>query len=159
MAEMEAGGARGLRSDQVSGVVLALLALFIGWENRGYPLGSLQEPGPGYVPLMLSIFLGVVGLLVAVRGTRAQPLRDMKWPEAPRAAVILVAGGAAALALERLGYRITIFALLVFFLGVLERKRWYSVLILAAAFSIGSYWLFVDLLRVQLPHAPWRWGF
>lgn len=156
---MSGAPVRGLRSDQASGVVLLLLALFIGWENRGYPLGSLQEPGPGYVPLMLAIFLGVTGLLIALRGTRAQPLAAIPWPEAPRAVVILLAGGVAALALERLGYRITIFALLVFFLGVLERKRWYSVLILSAAFSLVSYWLFVDVLKVQLPHAPWSWGF
>lgn len=156
---MSGAPARGLRSDQASGVVLLLLALFIGWENRSYPLGSLSEPGPGYVPLMLAIFLGVTGLLIALRGTRAQPLAAIHWPEAPRAVVILLAGGVAALALERLGYRITIFALLVFFLGVLERKRWYSVLILSAAFSLVSYWLFVDVLKVQLPHAPWTWGF
>lgn len=156
---MSGAAARGLRSDQASGVVLLLLALFIGWENRGYPLGSLSEPGPGYVPLMLAIFLGVTGLLIALRGTRAQPLAAIAWPEAPRAVIILLAGGVAALALERVGYRLTIFALLVFFLGVLERKRWYSVLILSAAFSLVSYWLFVDVLRVQLPHAPWSWGF
>lgn len=150
--------ARGLRSDQVSGLVLVLLALFIGWQNRSYPIGTLQEPGPGYVPMMLAIFLGVTGLLVALRGTRAQPLRAIRWPEAPRALIILIAGAVAAFALERLGYRVTIFALLVFLLGVLERKRWYAVLILSAAFSVVSYWLFVDLLKVQLPHAPWSWS-
>ncbi|MGE5522986.1 MAG: tripartite tricarboxylate transporter TctB family protein [Rhodospirillaceae bacterium] len=146
---------RGLRSDQASGVVLLLLALFIGWQNRSYPLGTLQEPGPGYVPLMLAIFLGIVGLLVALRGTRAQPLRDIAWPEAPRAVIILIACGVAAYALERLGYRLTVFALLVFFLGVIERKRWYSVLLVSAGFSLLSYFLFDTVLKVQLPHSPW----
>ncbi len=152
-----AGGttARGLRSDQASGMVLVLLALFVGWQNTSYPLGTLQEPGPGYVPLLLAIFLGLTGVLVAVRGTRAQPLRAIPWPEAPRAVVILIACGVAAYALERVGYRITIFGLLVFFLGVVERKRWYSVLILALAFSLLSFLLFDTLLQVQLPQGPW----
>lgn len=147
--------ARGLRHDQASGLVLALLALFIGWQNRGYPLGTLQEPGPGYVPLMLAIFLGITGLLIALRGTRAQPLRGMAWPEAPRAVVILVACGIAAYALERLGYRITVFALLVFFLGVIERKKWYAMLAVSAGFTMLSYLLFNTVLKVQLPRGPW----
>lgn len=147
--------ARGLRSDQVSGLVLLLVALFIGWENRSYPLGTLQEPGPGYVPLLLAIFLGAMGLLVAVRGTRAQPMRNLKWPEFPRAVLILVACAGAAYALERIGYRITIFALLVFFLGVVERKKWYTALILSAAFALLSYLVFDTLLKVQLPAGPW----
>jgi len=150
-----AAPARGLRSDQVSGLVLLLVAVFVGWENRSYPLGTLQEPGPGYVPLLLAIFLGMMGLLVALRGTRALSMRNLKWPEFPRAVVILLACAVAAYALERLGYRITIFAFLVFFLGVVERKKWYTTLILSAAFALLSYFLFDTLLKVQLPAGPW----
>jgi hypothetical protein len=145
----------GLRSDQVSGLILLAVALGVGWADGSYPLGSLEEPGPGYVPLLLAIFLGFTGLLVALRGTRAQPLRNVKWPEAPRAVVILVACGVAAYALERLGYRITIFALLIFFLGIVERRKWYSALIVSVLFSLLSYWLFDTVLQVQLPHGPW----
>ena len=45
-----------MRSDQFSGLMLVALALYVGWENRVYPIGSLQEPGPGYMPLLLVIF-------------------------------------------------------------------------------------------------------
>ena len=148
---------RGLRSDQVSGLVLLLVAFFVGWQNRGYPMGTLQEPGPGYVPFMLAVFLGVTALLILVRGMRAQPLAAMAWPEAPRALVILVACGVAAYALERIGYRITVFAFLVFFLGVVERRHWLSTLILASAFAVLSYALFDTVLKVQLPRGPWGW--
>jgi len=148
---------RGLRSDQVSGLVLLLVALFVGWQNRSYPMGTLQEPGPGYVPFMLAVFLGVTALLIFVRGTRAQPLGEMAWPEAPRALVILVACSVAAFALERLGYRITVFAFLVFFLGIVERRHWLSTLILASAFAVLSYALFDTVLKVQLPRGPWGW--
>lgn len=148
---------RGLRSDQVSGLVLLLIALFVGWQNSRYPIGTLQEPGPGYVPYMLAIFLGVTALLIVVRGTRAQPLRDLEWPEAPRAIVILVACGVAAYALERLGYRLTVFALLVFFLGALERRHWLGVLAVAGGFALLSHALFDTVLRVQLPRGPWGW--
>jgi putative tricarboxylic transport membrane protein len=146
---------RGLRNDQFSGLVLFLIALFIGWSNRAYPLGSLQEPGPGYVPLMLSIFLGAIGLLIALRGVRSTPLGDISWPEAPRALIILIACGVAAYALEKIGYRITVFAMLVFFVGVLERKKPWVVLAVSLGFALLSFFLFDTLLRVQLPRGPW----
>ena len=64
---------RGFRSDQLSGLMLAAIAAYVGWENRAYPLGSLQEPGPGYLPLLLAIFLGATGLTIALRGAKSGP--------------------------------------------------------------------------------------
>jgi len=145
----------GLRSDQFSGLILVALALYVGWENRVYPVGTLQEPGPGYMPLLLVIFLGAMGLLIALWGARSTPLAALKWPEAIRAIVILVACGFAAFALERIGYRLTVIALLVFLLGVLERKRPVPVALVALGFSFASFYVVGDLLHVPLPRSPW----
>jgi hypothetical protein len=79
----------------------------------------------------------------------------MHWGEAGRAAAILLACGVAAFALERLGYRITMAALLIFFLGVIERHRPLRVALVAAGFSAATYFLFATLLRVPLPVSPW----
>lgn len=145
---------RGLRNDQVSGAVLALLALFVAWQNRVYPVGTLAEPGPGLLPLALAVFLGAVGLLIAVRGGDSDCLRLAAWPELSRALVILAACAVAAVALERLGYRLTVFALLVFFLGVVERRHWLATLAVAAGFSFLSYLVFATWLKVPLPLGP-----
>jgi len=135
--------------------MLLALALYIGWQNRVYPVGTLSEPGPGYLPLLLAVFLGVMGLLIALWGVRSAPLATMRWTEAPRAVVILIACGVALLVLERIGYRITVIALLIFFLGVLERKRPVRVALVALGFSFASYYVVGDLLRVPLPRSPW----
>jgi hypothetical protein len=145
----------GLKSDQLSGLMLLALALYVGWENRVYPVGSLQEPGPGYLPLLLSIFLGATGLLIALWGIRSAPLSAMRWTETKRAVVILVACAVATFALERIGYRLTVMALLVFFLGVLERKRPLPVALVAAGFGLASFYIVGDLLHVPLPRSPW----
>ena len=144
-----------MRSDQVSGLLLLALAIYVGWMNRVYPIGSLSEPGPGYVPLLLAIFLGSMGLLVAVWGRKTTPLAAMEWAEARRAIALLVACGLAAYALERLGYRITMAALLLFFLGVMERRKAWQVALASAGFSFASYYVFATLLRVPLPVSPW----
>jgi hypothetical protein len=148
------GGARSLRNDQISGLVLLSLALFVAWANRDYPVGSLADPGPGFMPLALAVFLGVTGLLIAAMGGRSPRFAESRWPELARALVILVACGFAAFALERLGYRLTMAALLVFFLGVVERKRPVVAAAIAAGFSLISYLVFATWLRVPLPLGP-----
>jgi hypothetical protein len=145
----------GLRSEQFSGLMLLVLALYVGWENRAYPLGTLQEPGPGYLPLLLAILLGTIGVLVALWGGKSAPLASIQWPEAMRAVAILVACAAATFALEPLGYRLTVIALLVFFLGVLERRPPLAVGLVALGFSLASFYVIGDLLRVPLPRSPW----
>jgi putative tricarboxylic transport membrane protein len=147
-------GWRALRNDQFSGLFLLLFALYLYWENLAYPVGSLSEPGPGYVPLMLAIFLGAMGLLTMIFSGGSR-LLEMKWVEAPHAAIVLIACGVATFALERIGYRLTIIALLIFLLGVLERKRPLPVAIVSVGFAFISYYIVGDLLLVPLPHSPW----
>jgi hypothetical protein len=155
MADPQRQQPGGLRSDQASGLTLLALALAVVWLNREFPVGTLAEPGPGYVPLLLALGLGAIGLLIAVFGSRSAPLRATAWPEALRALVIMIACLVATFALERIGYRITVAALLVFFLGVVERKPWWMTAAVAAGFSLASYYVVGVLLKVPLPRAPW----
>ena len=145
----------GLRSDQFSGLMLLALALYVWWENRSYPLGSLYEPGPGYVPLLIAVFLGAMGLLIVLWGRKSSPLAAMRWPEATRAVVILTACGVSTFALERIGYRLTVIVLLIFFLGVIERRRPLPVALVSIGFGFISYYVVGDLLHVPLPRSPW----
>lgn len=149
------GAQRGLRGDRISGVVLVLVALWVAWENRAYPLGSLVSPGPGYMPLLLALALGAFGLLVALRGGASPLLNTIDWTESKRGIALLIACGVAVFVLERIGYRLTMIALLAFVLGVLERKRPLPTVLVALGFAFISHYLFAILLKVQLPRGPW----
>ena len=149
------GAPRGLRSDVVAGLVLIVIASVVGWQNRAYPVGTLAEPGPGYMPLMIAAALGVFGLLIALRARTSPLFNSVDWSEGRRGIVMLIACAVAVFALERIGYRLSMIALLVFMLGVVERKRATPTLIVAFGFSFLSYYLFASLLKVQLPRGPW----
>ena len=146
---------RGLRGDQLAGGVLVGIAALVAWENRVYPLGSLASPGPGSVPLMLALLLGGLGLLIALRGGASPLVNSIDWSESRRGVILLIACAAATFALERIGYRLTTIALLVFILGVVERKKALPTALVALGFAFGSYLLFATLLKVQLPCGPW----
>jgi putative tricarboxylic transport membrane protein len=141
--------------DRVGGAVLGLLALFTLWECRKLPLGTLNNPGPAYVPVLLAALLLFFSVLIVAFGARSARIAAVGWSEWKHGAAILGACAFIALALERLGYRLTIFVALVLLLGVLERQKIVTTILFAAGFSIGSFYLFSTLLRVPLPYSPW----
>lgn len=146
---------RRVRSDQFSGLMLVAFSLYVIWAGRVYPTGTIHQPGPGFMPLALAIFLGLTGLLIALGGARSRPLLEMRWPEARRAITILVTAGVSVYALPYLGYRLTTVALLIFLMGVIERKPPLIVAILSIGFPLLSYYIVADLLLVPLPRSPW----
>src|SRR5207247_2284928 len=83
------------------------------------PLGSLQNPGPAYVPVLLALLLLVFGVFVAALGKRAARVAEVGWSEWRHAVMILAVCAFMAWALDRLGYRITIAVALAFLIGVL----------------------------------------
>src|SRR5688572_27058807 len=112
-----------LTSDRVAGGGLTLFALLVLWESRRYPLGSLHNPGPGYMPVVLASLLMLFGLLILATGGRSEPFSALRWGEGRHAAAILGMCAFAAVALERLGYRLTVLLVLLVLLGIVERRR------------------------------------
>ncbi len=144
-----------LSTDRVGGGGLALLALVVLWESRALPLGSLRNPGPAAMPVVLALLALVLGLLIAAAGGRAPRVDAVGWGEARHAVIILGACVFAALALERAGYRLTMLALLVFLVRVVERRSLPVAVAFSAGLAWGSFALFSTLLRVPLPRGPW----
>jgi len=140
--------------DRVAGAFIVLFALYVLWENRVLPLGTLHKPGPGYMPLLLASILGVAGALVMLIGGGSRSFASLDWREWKHAAAILLGCVFTALALERLGYRLTMLCLVAFLLAVIERRKILEVVALALALSFGTYYVFCTLLQVPLPLGP-----
>jgi len=141
--------------DRIAGAALALFALLVLWESRRLPLGTMRHPGPSFVPVLLAALLLVFAVVIAAVGGRAERFRSLSWTELPHGAAILAACAFSALALERLGYRITVLLVVFFLLKVVEKKNWLATTAVALALSFGSFYLFYTLLRVPLPLGPW----
>jgi len=142
------------RLDRVSGTVLFFVSLLVLWEGRALPLGSLHNPGPGYMPTLLAFLLGGLSILIVLFGRNSPSVESLQWNEGKHALAILAACAFAALALERIGFRITMILLLVFLLAAVERLKPFVVLSVAVGLSLGSFWFFHNLLRVPLPLSP-----
>jgi hypothetical protein len=143
-----------LTRDRVGGVALLLFAVAVMWEDRAFPLGSVTKPGPGYMPMLLAGILAAMALLVIWVGGRSPALGSLDWSEKKHAVAILGGCAFTALALERIGYRLTVILLVVFLLWVIERKRSAVVIATALGLSLGTFYVFSTLLQVPLPLGP-----
>ena len=144
-----------MTTDRISGSALSLFALWVIRESHALPLGTFRAPGPAYMPVLLASLLVIFGILIAATGGRAERFRSLRWKELPHAAAILVACAFSALALERLGYRITLLLVLFALVKIVEKSGWLVATLFAVALSFGSFYLFYTLLRVPLPLGPW----
>jgi putative tricarboxylic transport membrane protein len=140
--------------DRVAGMALVLIGLGTMWESRVFPLGSLHRPGPAYMPVVLATLLILFGAAVFAMDARVRRLAEVGWPEWRHALAIFGACAFAAWGLERLGYRLTMAAVMAFLLLVVERKGWALGLTLTVAMAWGSFFVFDTLLRVPLPRGP-----
>ena len=148
-----------LTTDRVAGAALTLIGLFVLWESlfsaRRLPFGSLWTPGPAYVPVMLACLLLAFGVAVIVMGAGAPQFSAVRWTGWRHTAGILLMCAFAALALERLGYRVTLTLVLFMLLRVLERKSTLFAGVFALALANGTFYVFDRLLRVPLPRGPY----
>jgi hypothetical protein len=145
----------GVASDRAAGVALAGFGLAAAAASLSHPLGTLGEPGPGFLPLALALLLVSLGAAVAIAGGRSPSLEALGFGEWRHAAAVLGACAFAAFALERAGYRATVLAVVAFLTAAVERKPVGPSLAVAAALAFGTYALFADLLRVPLPRGPY----
>jgi hypothetical protein len=139
-------------------VALALLCLGLALLIPAFemPIGSASNPGPALVPLLVlgALIVACVGLLIS---QRSEPTQAADAPDSARGLGdrriwgTIVALGLTAVLFEGLGYRISVFLLLVCLLRLYSTLSFTRVLLGALA-GVLFIWLFFErLLSVQLP--------
>lgn len=135
----------------------AVLALGLGAVVGALGLGYwTRGPGPGFFPLWLGVLLVLLAAVWAGQVVRGRNGHEPE-PIAPggRRAVGLVLGAllVAILLLDVVGYQLSMTALVLFFLVVVGRRRWFESIVVALAAGVGIYALFANVLQVYLPTA------
>jgi putative tricarboxylic transport membrane protein len=141
------------RAWQAALAVLLLAFAFFAFESLRLSLRDALGPGPGFFPFWLSAIGALLVLFLffqLVRGRLEFETRELKFELRP---VALVFGGlvVATAALEAIGFRLAMLALLPYLLLVLGVRNWPVLIVFSLAGSFGVYYLFTGLLKVQLP--------
>lgn len=141
---------------QVTAGASVLFAIFVGRESARLKFYTPMGPGPGFFPLWLSIFFGVLALVMLCQATfgRARPMPADFFATRTgygRIAAILASLIGTVVLLEPLGFRLTSLAFYLFLLHVLSRQRLIVSVLIALAGSFGVYHVFAHVLMVPLP--------
>jgi putative tricarboxylic transport membrane protein len=143
------------RSQLAVSAVLAGLAGFVLFESRHLSFGTMRVPQTGFFPWVLATVLLILCVMLFAQGlfgTESDRPPDDILPEGwSRIAFTLAAMIGFALVLERLGFLLTTFFLMILLLRAIESQRWSKVFFVALLTAIGSYALFGWILGIPLP--------
>jgi putative tricarboxylic transport membrane protein len=124
------------------------LSILILWESFRVELGTLKEPGSGFLSFCAG--LGILGLSIAViaRGWKG---REPGKPHSHRVTLALVTMFVYSLVLDFLGFLLATFFLVGILFRLGQRRSWPFLIGVSALVTVVSYLIFGVFLRVYFP--------
>lgn len=124
-------------------------------------LGTMRNPGPGFLPLIMSLFLISFSLFILSRGLAGPErfLQGIRWKGRVLAIASVFLYG---LVLDLVGFLFSTFIMMFLLYGVFwtGNRRWGWVFVYAAATALIGWILFDVVLNVPFPRASvtalWR---
>ena len=152
------------QKDFFSGLMFTLVGGGFAWGATNYTIGTGARMGPGYFPLLLGIFLAVLGAFIMfyslVEHTEdGEPVGAFAWR--PIVYILganvvfgILLAGLPKFGIPPMGLIAAIYALVIIASKAGETFVLKDVLILATILSAGSYLAFIVLLKLQMPVWP-----
>ena len=140
--------------DRFSGLFWVILSLVIAIHSHRLGVGSVSNPGPGFIFFYAALFIGLMAMLLLVGSWTGKEeeagtgiFENVHWVKVllPFAYILLYA-----LALEKAGFIISTFLLIFLLLKTIEAKRWSVAAFVGIAASLGTYTIFELWLHVRL---------
>jgi len=144
------------KADRLSGLFWMFFSLFVSYHSYALGLGSLNQPGPGFLFFWTGVTVAMLSLAVVLRTFgRRPPAEDNapfsgKW-HVTKVASVLISLFLYALLMERLGFPIVTLLLFLFLLGIIEKKRPGLTVTMSFVVTAASYLLFEMALHSNLP--------
>lgn len=128
--------------------------LFIVWSTE-YQFGTTQRMGPGYFPSVLGYMLVGLGILVAVPSIKHDAeethVEGIGWR-----GLLVILGSVAlyAVLLPRMGFVVSMAALVILSAMASKEFTWKAALLSTVVLGVFSYLVFVKGLELQFPVWP-----
>lgn len=145
-----------MTKDSLGGLFFLFVGIWVFSLSIKLPIGTLAQPGPALFPLSLSIMLAIAGILILASSkgkARVDWRADVRKSAKPLAIILLTLGFI--IFLGQLGYLVTSFLYLFSLFFFVCHYRWFVAVGLSGILAAGSWYLFVDILGIQLPPGPW----
>ncbi len=156
-------GTKGLlnNSELWGGVVGLALGIFVIWSGYKLNIGSINDPGSGYVlfytGLLMCLFAGTI---IVSAFTDGGPTFGSLWAGTRWTKPLVVIGCLAAFSflLEPLGFLLASIPLMLLLLRVIDPVRWTLAVPIAVFAPLGMWWVLKKALLIQLPAGMFNIG-
>jgi putative tricarboxylic transport membrane protein len=144
------------KADRISGIFWLLFSVFVSIESYRLGLGTLHQPGPGFLFFWTGVAMGILSIAVFVRAWTGKRAEE---PEGPifgkenllKIILVLLSLFLYAFFMETLGFIPITLLLFIFLLGMIEKKRWGFAVFVSVVVTGVSYLVFEIWLKSQLP--------
>jgi len=143
------------RLDQASSLFWLLLSLAVLIESFRLGIGTVQNPGMGFMTFGASGILGILALFLLLQasvrketGLAAHPIAGKFWQRVLFVIFVLVLY---ARTMPVLGYLISTFVMMTVFFWILERKRVWLGFVFSFLSTSITYIVFSKWLNCQFP--------
>jgi putative tricarboxylic transport membrane protein len=144
--------------DAIAGLALLVIAAVAAWQGSALSVGTPRHIGPGMVPLVLSAFIALIGVILVGFGIREEQMYRDRWP-LRGSLFILGAAVVFGLAVRPLGLAVAGPLLVIVGAFASEETRWLEVVLFALGMTVFCVGLFKYLLSMPIPLAPWLIGY
>jgi putative tricarboxylic transport membrane protein len=148
-------------SELWGGLIGLALGVFVIWSGLKLKLGSIHDPGSGYVLFYTGLLICVFAVTIIVAAiTENGPTFGSRWEDTRWTKPLLVIAclTAFAFALEPLGFLLSAIPLMLLLLRVIDPVRWSLAIPIAVLAPLGVWWVLKRLLLIQLPSGIFEIG-
>lgn len=144
------------RADWISGIFWLCFSILVIIESYRLGLGTVHQPGPGFLFFWVNIVLGIMSLVVLLR---AWTKRKTKEPQpyifggqnVLKIIFVLLSLFPYVIFMETLGFILSTLLLFIYLLGIIEKKRWLLTVFVSVVVTAVSYLIFEIWLKCMLP--------
>jgi len=149
-----------MTSAKISSILFVLFGAFLIFESRKYSMGTIDNPGPGFLPFLLGIAIGLMSVALMIKVWKRVKTQDQttSWPKRGgliKVSLIFIVIVLFTALLEITGYIINIFVLFLILLRPVGKQKWIWTLSISIGATVGSYLLFDRWLMLPLPRGIW----
>ena len=148
-------------SELWGGLIGLALGIFVIRSGIKLKLGSINDPGSGYVLFYTGILMCLFALTIMFSAiTEGGPDFGARWEGArwTRPVIVIACLMAFSFALEPLGFLLSAIPLMLLLLRAVDPVRWTLAVPIAVLTPLGAWWVLKRVLLIQLPSGIFEIG-
>ena len=148
-------------SELWGGLIGLALGGFVIWSGLKLKLGTINDPGPGFVLFYTGILMCLFAASIMTAAlTEGGPTFGSRWVDTrwTKPLLVIVCLIAFSFALDPLGFLLSSVPLMLLLLRLIDPVRWTLAIPIAVLVPLGMWWVLKRLLLIQLPSGIFEIG-